>query len=209
MGLYIFFGILLLLVFLLSARLYAAVSYEEDVAVSVKYLFFRFKIFPGKSKKPKKRKKKGAVEETPPDKESQKKKPHVKLSQVSDFISMVAGAAKRLFRHVRIGRLMLDIEIGGEDAARTAIEYGAVSAVLFPLCGVVLANFNVNRDKFFVNLNARYDLKKTEVALSTEIGARPAVIIAIAVSVIFKYIISIIGNNKNRKKEILKGGAAK
>ena len=57
-ALYIILGIIAFFVILLSIKFAVTVHYEDDVAVSVKWLFIKINILPKHEKKPKKEKKK-------------------------------------------------------------------------------------------------------------------------------------------------------
>jgi len=64
------------------------------------------------------------------------------FSGLAELIMTVAGLAYKraggILRGVTIDRLELDINIGGEDAAQTAVSYGRWCALLFPAITVIL-----------------------------------------------------------------------
>ncbi len=207
MGLYIFLGIILFLLFLLVMPLSVSATYENSAVVYIKYLFIKIRVYPKKEKKNKKEEakaKESQKEISPPEK---KQKLSDTIGQVKDLISTAAKSLKKLLKHIEIKRLNLNIQVGAQDAARTAIEYGAVSAVLYPLCNLLFCCFKVNEKKFHVDLKASFDLEKTHFSFDTEIGARLIFLIAIAIYAVCKYILTLLGNNK--KEQLIKGGAAK
>lgn len=208
MWLYILLFILLLLAFLLIMPINLKASYKTTGLVSIRYLFFKIQLYPKKDKKAKKAKAKAQKEAA---KEASGEKPKEKLSvkirEISDGISLIADAAKRLLKHIKIKRFYLNINIGSPDAAVTAIEYGAVSAALYPVCGFIFSQCKVDKKHFNANINARYDLEESSAEIKTDISVTLISAIAIAILTLFKYILKIMDNNK--ENEIIKGGAVK
>ena len=206
MWLYILLSILLFIIFLLTMPINLKVIYKESALISIRYLFFKIQLYPQKakkSKKSKKNKKESATEVS----EKPKEKLSDKIRTIIDGVSLVADAAKRLLKHIKIKRFYLNIDIGSPDAAATAIEYGAVSAALYPVCGFIFSQCKVDKKHFNANINARYDLEESSAEINTDISVSLISAIAIAILTLFKYILKILDNNK--ENEIIKGGAVK
>ena len=161
-GLWVFLGILLFFVFLLSLKATVTICYADEVKLYVKVLFFKISILPKKkkywkssmsAKKAKKiregRKKKAekdriAKKEKAIKKEQKKlekaKKPKKSMSEILDLVQLichlVGAVIRRFFHHLRIDVARLRVKVATGDAATTAIAYGAVTQsinVLFPL----------------------------------------------------------------------------
>ena len=206
MWLYILLSILQFIIFLLIMPINLKVIYKESALISIRYLFFKIQLYPQKakkSKKSKKNKKESATEVS----EKPKEKLSDKIRTIIDGVSLVADAAKRLLKHIKIKRFYLNIDIGSPDAAATAIEYGAVSAALYPVCGFIFSQCKVDKKHFNANINARYDLEESSAEINTDISVSLISAIAIAILTLFKYILKILDNNK--ENEIIKGGAVK
>lgn len=206
MWLYILLSILLFIIFLLIMPINLKVIYKESALISIRYLFFKIQLYPQKakkSKKSKKNKKESATEVS----EKPKEKLSDKIRTIIDGVSLVADAAKRLLKHIKIKKFYLNIDIGSPDAAATAIEYGAVSAALYPVCGFIFSQCKVDKKHFNANINARYDLEESSAEINTDISVSLISAIAIAILTLFKYILKILDNNK--ENEIIKGGAVK
>ncbi len=62
------------------------------------------------------------------------------LQFFADAGRMLGGAAARIYRGVRIDRLVLHAAISGKDAADTAIQYGRICAVAFPALSYLLGS---------------------------------------------------------------------
>ena len=161
-GLWVFLGILLFFVFLLSLKATVTICYADEVKLYVKVLFLKISILPKKkkywkssmsAKKAKKiregRKKKAekdriAKKEKAIKKEQKKlekaKKPKKSMSEILDLVQLichlVSAVIRRFFHHLRIDVARLRVKVATGDAATTAIAYGAVTQsinVLFPL----------------------------------------------------------------------------
>lgn len=125
--------ILAALLLLLLSSLRITLSYGGELALSIRYLFFRFSLYPrkkkGKKKKRKKKKLSGTVTKTATAK---KQKKRLSFGDVRFLLRVLretlAKILEKASRHVRITLRELRITIGGErDAAVAAIEYGLIS----------------------------------------------------------------------------------
>lgn len=106
-------------------------AFRDELFLRVGYLFFHYTVAP---KKPPKKKKKKEPEEKP------KKNRIAELYRakgLSGFLKILGeaakvagGAAKGIFTHMVFARFRLQIRVAGEDAAKTAVDYGYV-------CGAV------------------------------------------------------------------------
>ncbi len=163
LALYIIGGILLFFVAILSLKATVSVAYRDEVALSVRVLFFQFRILPKKEKKKgphsmskrkakkikeklrKKQQKKADAKQKKQEKKAAKKeegtdKPKKSLSDILDMITLVRSllvkVIKTFFGHLRIDVVRLKIRVATGDAATTAIAYGAITQavnLLFPI----------------------------------------------------------------------------
>ena len=161
-ALYIIGGILLFFVFILSLKATVSIAYRDEVILSVRVLFLKFRILPKKEKKGphsmsekkaqkiknklrKKQEKKAEAKKKKQEKKAAKKevakdKPKKSLSDILDMITLVrtllAKVIKTFFGHLRIDLVRVKIRVATGDAATTAIAYGAITQavnLLFPL----------------------------------------------------------------------------
>ncbi len=132
--------ILAALLLLLLAKLRITLSYGTGLTLSVRYLLFRFSLYPRKKKarQKKRKKKKVSLKKATPGVEKKKtgskSKPKKRLSfgDVRFLLRVLRETLAKILdkasRHVRITLRELRITIGGErDAAVAAIEYGLLS----------------------------------------------------------------------------------
>lgn len=143
-ALFIIASILAAILLLLFAKLHISLSQNGSTALSIRYLFFRFSLYPRKPRKPskkgKKKKRRSAKTaaaakhkaESKTAKGKSKPKRRLTLGDIRFLLrllrELVGSLLSKASRHVRITLKELRIRIGGEqDAARAAIEYGLVA----------------------------------------------------------------------------------
>ncbi len=144
-------GIVLVLALLLASPVTVKVLYENEWAVTVRYLFLRFRVFPpkekpsGKKEKPHTEKKKDTGKKSQKDEKKQGireilkgKDPGTVLNLLVEASKLAASVLKRFFSHVTIREFDLLLEIASEDAAETAVQYANACAVGYPAAGVLM-----------------------------------------------------------------------
>lgn len=85
-----------------------------------------------------------------------------------DLLSEIGG----LLKHCTAKKLALDIICTGEDAADAAINYGACSAVVYPLFGVIHTVMRVRESGRKINIGCDYSASKDKVRYHVEISTR-------------------------------------
>ena len=143
----VFGGIVLLLILLLCCPITLRLSFLNGFSVRLKYLFFSFQLLPEKEKSTGKkkhadRKKKQEESETTLGK-LRRLTGEDSAAGLFDFLRelavLAAGSLKKLFRHLVIADFSLDVSVGGEDAAETALTYGKLCAVIYPAVSVLVS----------------------------------------------------------------------
>ena len=127
-----------------------------------------------------------------------------RLSELVEKIRVIWGFSekqlRRIFTHIYIENLMIDFIIAGEDACRTAVSYGTVSAAVYNVIAVISTIFQTKVKS--VDIACDFDRKKPVYDASANITSRPSTLIA-AVFGIFvgfaKNYKSIIGESNKRK----------
>ena len=222
-ALYIILGIIAFFVILLSIKIAVTVHYEDDIELSVKWLFLNIKILPAKpkdenkKKKPKKEKKKKEKKEEPKEeseiiKEPKKKKKgdnmfvrFYKNRGVSGVVQLLKDALKalggmfgRIFRAFKIEELYIAMLVGGGDSAETAIQYGKISGAAFPAMGLLVNKMKIK--KYSIDISPDFIYGKTEAKVHTKISLRPIkLIIAVFVLVfelLFKVVFKLLKHSK-------------
>ena len=217
-ALYIILGIIAFFVILLSIKFTVTVHYENDVAVSVQWLFLKFDILPKKEKenKTKKEKKKKTKEEKPKEESEVIREPKKKKKDnmfvrfynnrgVSGVVQLLKDAAKAvggMFR--RIGRaflfeeLIISLKVGAGDSAETAIKYGKTCSAAFPAMGLIVSTMRVK--KYNIEINPDFIYGKNEARLHTKVSVRPVkligAVIVLVSELLFKVVIKLLKHSK-------------
>lgn len=226
--LYILLAIVALIVLAFSFRLTLQLDYHEIVELEIRYLFFKFKLLPWEKKD------KAPKEEQPEEKkEPEKKKPKEKpakqnplktfwqnegvdgvIALLKETARIVSGMFRRIFKHVIIDKLFLQMYIGSGDAAKTAIDYGKVCAEIFPALGTICSIMKVR--KYDVDISPDFLANQNETELHTVITLRPIFVTNAAVvmlvkllfQVVFKVLFSKSDKSNENRIEIKQGGAS-
>ena len=149
-ALLIMFSIIVLLALLLSLKITLRITYEDSLRVYLKVFFVKTRLYPSKKKekkyphsmsKRKARKIKDSLQKkSKPKKKKKKEEKHIEKNDLISIVSITTNFVKNFIstftRAVRIKFSRMHITVASEDAATTAILYGAITQsvnVLFPL----------------------------------------------------------------------------
>ncbi len=224
-ALYIIFGIIAFFIILLSIKFKVTVHYEDDVAVSVGWLFLNFEILPKHENKPKKEKKPKKPKEEKTKDESEivsepknKKKDNMFIRfyrnrGVSGVVQLLKDAAKavggmfgRIGRAFLFEELYISMTVGAGDSAQTAIKYGEVCSAAFPAMGLIVSKMRVK--KYNLEINPDFIFGKTGARLHTKISVRPIAlinaVIIVAFELLFKVVIKLLKHSKAPKPDVEK-----
>jgi hypothetical protein len=184
-------GLLALLTAALCVRVRLQVVYEETLRrVSLRYLFLQFALYPEK-KKPKKKKapkeekkspkeKKSDGEDKPAEKKPGFFQPYWDKEGVAGVVYLLrqtldalGGTLRGLVRGLCIHNLEVyaDITAPSGDAADTALLYGRVCAVLYPVIGGLIST--VRTVRYDVALAPEYLAKKSRAQVYATVSLRP------------------------------------
>ncbi len=224
-ALYVILGIIAFFVILLSVKLKITVHYEDDVAVSVGWLFLNFNILPKKEKAEKKPKKEKKKKEEKPKEESEiipepkkKKKDNMfvrfynnrgvsgVVQLLKDAAKAVGGMFKRIGRAFLFEELYISMNVGAGDSAETAVKYGKVCSAAFPAMGLIVSNMRIQ--KYNLEIVPDFIYGKTEARLHTKVSVRPIVlinaVIVLAFELLFKVVIKLLKHSKAPKADVEK-----
>lgn len=206
-ALWIILGIVVFVAAVLSFSLTIYVSITDHVEMKAGIFGYRKTVFPmeeespeeerrepEKAKKKKRRKKKSAdlekkkkeLGENPPDKKTFGETLELIVTMVK---SILPGTAK-LLSHLRITQLRLYMTVAEDEADRTAIEYGAVSAGIYNLLAILDQAFTLKVKAVdvvpdFVTGEAVYDISfRVKLRLGNILGAGIGIFFKILVNTI-------------------------
>ena len=217
-------SIALIIALLLSSRIALRIKYADGLKVYLKILFITLQLYPIKErkkryrhsmskrkaekikkslqKKPKKEKKKKSKKDKK-KKEGDKEEAQISKDDVLSIISIVLTFVKsfvaRFTHSVRLKASRLKIVVASEDAATTAITYGAVTQainVLFPLLDKIKTVKKLPRGKE-LSVRADFTTDTPSIEIDVEIYVRFAKAIRIVLGAIIKAFIKAV---KDRMK---------
>lgn len=225
-ALYVILGIIAFFVIILSVKVKVTVHYEDDIALSVGWLFLKFNILPQKEKteKPKKEKKKKEKKEKPKDESEVVPEPKKKkqdnmfvrfyrnrgvsgvVQLLKDAANAIGGMFGRIGRAFLFEELFISLTVGAGDSAETAIKYGKVCAGAFPAMGLLVNKMRIR--KYNLEINPDFIYGKTEARLHTKISFRPIsfinAVIIVAFELLFKVVIKLLKHSKAPKPNVEK-----
>lgn len=134
----LFFALLLIVPLKLN------VKYEGDFLVKIKYLFITYQLYSKKEKKEKPEKEKSLTRTI---KEFSGQGVGGIISFLTKITKIVVKYSKRLFSRAIVDKLYLKLEIAGEDAAETAIQYGAACSAVYTALGMLMSTMKVVKYK--------------------------------------------------------------
>lgn len=142
-----------------------------------------------------------------PAEKKQKEKLSDKLDKLSELIEKVKiiwgfseKRLRRIFTHIYIENLMIDFIIAGEDACKTAVSYGTVSAAVYNGIAVISTLFRAKVKS--VDIACDFDGKKPVYDAAAEITARPSTLLAAVLGILGGFIRnyrSIMGKSDKRQ----------
>lgn len=188
---------------LLALPIHAVISWDEKLAIKVRYLFFRFDIIPSNKKEKEPKKKKAKPAEQPAKAKAKKpKRKRTPEELIDGFIKAVneyGPGAKMILKNVRVHKLEGFWKIAAEDAAACGIRYGRICALLNAAFGF-LRNF-VKIEKTKLKVYPDFAAEEEKIRVLTDIEANPIVVLIGAIRIAFVYLRNMFND---QKKENLK-----
>lgn len=189
---------------LLSINVQLILEYRGEPALFLKILFVKVRLFSGKKKKHKrsmskrkanriKEKLQKQKERKKQLKEERKKEKQGSVKSIISTVNLAASTIKRLLglfaKHLKIKVARIKITVATEDAATTAIEYGAITQsinVLMPLLEDI-DNFSVSKNAD-ISVNADFTAQESKADIRVSLSLRVCHILKIALSALFNLI---------------------
>lgn len=191
----IFLIVLAIILFIIGIILFANIKLKIYLSkkgyIVIKCLFLKFEYdFYGQDKfkkNPRKKvKEKGKKADQPKDSYIKKiYKKHGLVDGTVELLGIIKNVVSKivlLLSKARMTNLNLKIVVTGSDPAATAITYGAVSAVVYPVIGII--NGIIDVDKQNVNIVADYNQKTPQVEFESKIKMPVYKAISVAFSLI-------------------------
>lgn len=190
-ALYIIGGILLLIALILLLPITAQVKFKDDLDLKVKFLGFTVYKLEEENQKPKKAKEK-VPKQTPKEKEygifAKLKAKHGfrgAIKEIFGFAGSVITQIKPQLLKLKFRKFKLDLIIVGEDAAMTAIEYGAVCGIVYPVLSFIDQSLDIKLKQ--INVEAGFKHSESEFSTSFDIKANALLLLIIAFKALKEY----------------------
>ena len=176
---WIIVGAIFAVILLLSlGRVTVIFDYKDDLILTVKYLFIPIMKIPAdkpkKEKKPKKAKKSAKKKDEAENSQKSEEKPKKKL-ELADILEVaklavnsVGKPLKKIIKRTIIAHLSLNISVGGEDAAKTAISFGATNFAVGSVLGWLDTFFTLKKPDD-INITADFASEETKIDCYCEI----------------------------------------
>ncbi len=111
------------------------------------------------------------------------------LDNINLITSLVEIFLKKFFRHLKIKVARLNITVATEDAAKTAILYGAVSQAVSYLIAILDAKSNLKQArKAKFNVNSDFCATKSSADVHLSFSIRVGQVLLIGLAVLFRFI---------------------
>lgn len=200
--LFIIFCVILFLLLLMFLPVTADISYQKEFCYRFKYsgifLFNSEKKF--NIDKFKRKRKKKVLKDNPTENDSdtnhKKENFFVKIYKEKGFINTVKYFADisgiilkrvlKLLKRFKFKKFKLNLTVASDDAANTAIEYGAVCSAVYPVIALLETQISLKSKK--VSINADFDKTKPEFDFSVSITAKLINFIIAFIAVIFEFL---------------------
>jgi len=193
-ALYIIVGIIALIIGTLSIPVLLRLEYIGDVKLQVQWLFLRKQLVPAPPDKPKKKKKEKPEKEEKPKEEKPKeegeKKPNAlsrfyEYQGIPGFVELLRRtvAALKKFRHglwlsFCIRELDLKINLPGGDPEGLAVQYGKLSAAIFPSLGWLCSKLRTKKGRVRANIYPDFTgNSEREIICRATVSVIPSVVI--------------------------------
>ena len=94
----------------------------------------------------------------------------INLEMIKDFVESASPPIKRLFKKIKVRDLYIDYVVGSDDAAKTAIKYGSLCAVVYSVLKWLTLYFDVKAKE--VNIEADFKAEKDDIFVYTKVKMR-------------------------------------
>lgn len=189
-ALYIILSIFALILILFLIPVSIIIEYDECFKLDIKYLFLKYHVLPSEEVEEEEKKEKEEVEKTEEEKPNstlEKVKEFYKKQGFKNFVKIIKGicsivfkSGKNLILGVKIKEFDVYVLVSDENAAESAIQYGKVCSVIYPLMSMVReVGKNVR-----CSIDLNYEEKSTTAKCSIKLQVIPLIVMKEAIKLI-------------------------
>lgn len=185
--LFVILVIAAVIAFLLFMRIKLYICYRGGFDYAVKYLFFTYRI---------------KKQENGQAKKENKTPQKLNIAQIKQFIELFGRFYEdgkkvilKVGKKIRVDKIRIDLKVGGDDAAQTAITYGEVCAAIYPALSVLEGLVKIKKKQ--ISLNADFNTHNSELLFDCHMSIRLGGILATGIASAVKILMSLIKNPIN------------
>lgn len=144
--LYILLGLGLLVGLILSLKVHIYINYEKELTVDIRLLWLKDRIIPDEDEDKKYllyNKNKSINKKTNQEYQSSLEQVYYEeglkglVSLLKDALEILARFFSEILEHIFIRKFDVDINVAGDDCADTAVYYGQVCSVVYPIVSAI------------------------------------------------------------------------
>ncbi len=127
-----------------------------------------------------------------------------KITDIIEKVKIIWSVSKKwlahIFKRIYIENLMVDFVVAGDDAYKTAMNYGKINAAVYNLINFIRTFFTVTIKT--VDIVCDFEKKEPIYDFSVKITVRPATVLSAAFGILFGLLINLkklIGNKKSKQ----------
>lgn len=166
-------GIGLLLIVALAASVKLDIIWEQELTITLRYLFIKKQLLPA-AEKPKAKKAK-KEEPAPAKKEKPKESNLHKLMDYAEWIPKLVGSVARqvgyVIRRFTLTNTELRVVVAEEDACQTGIRYGQANAAVYTAYGVLRQVIRVKEGRIKIDIIPDFLSEQGEVCFRCRLKA--------------------------------------
>lgn len=120
------------------------------------------------------------------------------IKKVLNLCNRILSHIKRLLRHIKVKRVVLNLTVVGEDAAATAIEYGVICSAVYPVLAFLDSCAKV--DFKSINVNSGFEEKESSFDFSLTASSKVIYLLMALIGAFKEYKIFIDEEEKNERE---------
>lgn len=206
-ALYIIGGIILLLILILIIPISADIRYKDELFVKVKY--GSIGVFDSSKHNPENEKEKPSVKKE--NKKAKEKKENTitkifnekgKIEGIKFLARLIKSAISRIIwviKKISFRKFFVKIVVSSDDAANTAIAYGAVCAAVYPIINILEQNTNLSVKE--VGIYTDFEKISPEIETAVTLKTRLIYAVIAGISLLLEYLRIKKESDKNGRKQ--------
>ena len=123
----------------------------------------------------------------------------IDLEMIKDFVESASPPVKRLFKKIKVRNLYIDYVVGSDDAAKTAIKYGSLCALIYSTLKWLTLYFDVKVKE--VNIEADFKAERDDIFVYTTVKLRISTALGCALWLAVRVLKTYLKYNKNVKPQ--------